>query len=95
MRDTATPASWGHIKKAQCPHLAALQEETTSATSACEACGMTRDLRRCLTCGYVGSCESHGAHDTAHFQRTGHPVIRPHQGPASWLWCYKCDAFLE
>lgn len=95
MSDTDTPTAWGRIKKAACPHRSVLHEGTVSATSACEECGITQDLRLCLTCGYVGCCESHGAHDTAHFKRTGHPFIRTHQSPASWLWCYKCNAFLE
>ncbi len=66
---------------------------------ACEACGGTEDLRVCQTCGYVGCCESHDAHDTAHFEATGHPFIRPRSkslfGPAGWLWCYLCRAYLE
>ncbi len=95
MSEGHTPGAWGRIKKRDCPHLAALHEGTASAKSTCEECGLTEDLRICLTCGYVGCCESHGAHDTEHFKRTGHPFIRPHHSNASWLWCYKCNSFLE
>ncbi len=95
MSKAHTPAAWGHIKKAECPHVSVLREGTVSAKSECEECGLTEDLRICLTCAYVGCCESHGAHDTDHFKRTGHPFIRPHQSTACWLWCYKCNAFLE
>ena len=95
MSEAHTPATWGHIKKAECSHLSALDEGTGSVQSVCTECGITKDLRICLTCAYVGCCESHSAHDTEHFKRTGHPFIRPHQSAASWLWCYKCNAFLE
>ncbi|PYQ57813.1 MAG: hypothetical protein DMF58_17335 [Acidobacteria bacterium] len=38
----------------------------------CEACRRPSPLRRCLTCGYVGCCESYGAHDTEHAHASGH-----------------------
>ena len=71
-----------------------------SSKKACEACGGTEDLRICQVCGYVGCCESHNAHDTAHFEATGHAFIRPRTGVCSgrdpgWLWCYLCRAYLE
>lgn len=87
--------TWRHIKKAECPHVSTVIESTTSSRTACETCGLTEDLRICLTCGYVGCCESHGSHDTEHFKATGHPVIRPHRSNYNWLWCYECHAFLD
>lgn len=70
-----------------------------SAKKACEACGVTEELRVCQTCGYVGCCESHEGHDEIHFEATGHPFIRPRTGrffgPPGWLWCYGCRAYLE
>ncbi|HEV8611491.1 MAG TPA: UBP-type zinc finger domain-containing protein [Thermoanaerobaculia bacterium] len=65
-----------------------------SDKDACEECGGKEDLRVCQTCGYVGCCESHDAHDTAHFEKTGHFFIRPRIGD-DWLWCYGCRAYLE
>jgi uncharacterized UBP type Zn finger protein len=88
-------ASWQHIKKAECPHLSELKEDTKSTKTACEVCAHTEDLRLCLTCGYVACCESHMAHDTGHFRETGHPFIRPQNCDYNWLWCYKCNAFLD
>ncbi len=88
-------AAWKHIKRADCPHAARLDAEAGSEKTACEECGLADDLRRCLTCGHVGCCESHGAHDTSHFRRTGHPFIRPHRCDDDWLWCYACNAFLD
>ncbi len=86
---------WRHIKKAECPHVAELKEDTMSEKSACEVCREKEDLRLCLTCGFVACCESHQAHNTEHFKQTGHPFIRPHKMKYDWLWCYKCNAFLE
>lgn len=88
-------AEWKHIPRSDCPHLALLDKHAASTKTACEACGETSDLRICLTCGYVGCCESDKAHDTAHFRATGHPFIRPHGCDYDWLWCYRCHAFLE
>jgi len=88
-------ATWRHIQKAACPHLALLKDGATSTKTACEACGHGEHLRLCLTCGYVGCCESHSAHNTKHFKETGHPVITPHRAGYDWLWCYECNAFLE
>jgi len=86
---------WKTIAKGECPHGGELKNEATSNKEKCDACGLTEDLRICLTCGYVGCCESHQAHNTAHFKSSGHAFIRPHHAPGGWLWCYKCNAFLE
>lgn len=88
--------------RAACPHGASdlpeprrgLFSRALSGKSACEACGEREDLRVCQNCGYVACCESHDAHDTAHFEATGHPFIRPRVG-RPWLWCYSCRAYLE
>ncbi|CAM3910080.1 Na+/H+ antiporter [Tsukamurella ocularis] len=46
-------------------------------------------VRMCLTCGYVGCCDSsEGKHATAHYELTRHPVIRSFQPGESWRWCY-------
>jgi uncharacterized UBP type Zn finger protein len=71
-----------------------LLRRPASGKKACEACGERENLRVCQTCGYVGCCESHGAHDREHFEKTGHFFIRPRKG-ADWLWCYGCRAYLQ
>lgn len=86
---------WKHIKKEECPHIAELKEDTTSDSKECAVCKHIEDLRICLVCGYVACCESHSAHNTEHFKETDHPFIKPHNSQYSWLWCYKCNAFLE
>ena len=92
--DETSPA-WGSVARDQCPHVTTWHREAASTKTACEACALTTDLRICLTCGYVGCCESHGAHDTEHFRKSGHPLIRPHRSYEDFLWCYSCNAFLK
>ena len=70
-----------------------LWERAASPKDACEACGGKEDLRVCQNCGYVACCESHEGHDTDHFEKTGHPFIRPRVG-RDWLWCYGCRSYL-
>lgn len=88
--------------RSDCLHGAAELPEAglRSSRKACQACGGTEDLRICQLCGYVGCCESHDAHDTAHFEATGHAFIRPRprglfSRDPGWLWCYRCRAYLE
>jgi uncharacterized UBP type Zn finger protein len=43
----------------------------------------------CLKCGNVGCCDSSkGRHATAHFEASGHPIMRTLQPGESWKWCY-------
>lgn len=95
MAEERSTGGWRWIRKQECPHLGSLRADLTSERAQCEACGHTEDLRICLTCGYVGCCESHSAHNTAHYRETGHAFIRPHRSGYEWLWCYECNAFLR
>lgn len=61
---------------------------------ACESCGEQRNLRVCAECGHVGCCESLGAHNTAHYRDSGHPVIRSAPVDQGFMWCYDCNAYL-
>ena len=46
-------------------------------------------LRKCLTCGHVGCCDSSPhQHASEHFHRTGHPVMRSAEPRENWRWCY-------
>lgn len=46
-------------------------------------------LRLCLSCGYVGCCDSSvGMHSNQHYLRTGHPVMRSFETGEAWRWCY-------
>ncbi len=82
------------IARGECPHTGRLDAGTTAEAEACEVCGGTDHLRLCLTCGFVGCCESEGAHDHEHWEETGHPFIRPHRQDYDFLWCWACEAYL-
>lgn len=46
-------------------------------------------LRKCLTCGHVGCCDSTPyRHATVHHERSGHPVMRSYEDGEAWRWCY-------
>lgn len=49
-------------------------------------------LRRCASCGHIGCCDSSpGRHATAHFEATGHPVVRSYEPGEAWFWNYATD----
>ena len=77
-----------------CTHVTGTVATPNSAT--CEECGSGVSLRVCADCGHVGCCESQLAHDTAHFEASGHPVIRSLPlSDHSFTWCYACKAYVE
>lgn len=46
-------------------------------------------LRVCQQCGHVGCCDnSPGQHASAHFDTTGHPLIRSFEPGEEWFWCF-------
>ncbi len=77
-----------------CEHLTdAPASVKPTSPDGCEEC--LRDgthwvhLRLCLTCGHVGCCDSSQyRHATAHYDETGHPVIRSFEQGEAWRWCY-------
>ncbi|MER6559028.1 UBP-type zinc finger domain-containing protein [Streptomyces sp. NPDC001027] len=74
-------------------HLPASTAVTARTPDGCEEClaigGHWVHLRLCLTCGHVGCCDSSpGKHATAHFSRTGHPVIQSFESGEDWRWCF-------
>lgn len=83
----------------ECTHLDQIRD-VTPMTEGCEEC--VRDgehvwfnLRLCLTCGHVGCCDSSpGKHASAHFQSTGHPIVRSFEPGETWRWCLVDDALI-
>ncbi|WP_067503048.1 UBP-type zinc finger domain-containing protein [Actinoplanes sp. TFC3] len=79
-----------------CQHLKEATEPTPQAPyqGGCPECvPMGFDdwvhLRMCLDCGYVGCCDSSPRrHMSAHFEQTGHPVMRSYEPDEKWKWCY-------
>lgn len=76
----------------QCTHEEFIRDVTPSATG-CEDClrigSFWVHLRMCMTCGYVGCCDSSpNKHASGHWRGTGHPIIRSLEPGENWLWCY-------
>ncbi len=77
-----------------CTHVSGTM--ATPASTACQECGSGVSLRVCIECGHVGCCESQLAHDTAHFEASGHPVIRSLPlSDDSFTWCYTCASYVS
>ena len=82
-----------------CPHLIQIKVVTPSADG-CEDCLRMGDswfhLRLCMTCGHVGCCDSSkNKHATAHFRRTGHPIMKSFEPGEDWGWCYVDEIALD
>jgi Zn-finger in ubiquitin-hydrolases and other protein len=75
-----------------CEHVDEVRADWPPAPDpACEDCtdGGWVSLRRCLSCGHVGCCDSSpGLHATAHHEETGHPMVETLQPGQDWAWCY-------
>ena len=72
----SAPRSDGQAPDHECPDC--LREGTTWV-----------HLRRCLSCGAVGCCDSSPRrHAYLHFQATEHPVIRSAEPGEAWRWCW-------
>ncbi len=82
------------IPKEECPHSSEIKVMSSEATT-CSQCDVVDHLRQCTSCGQVFCCESHNSHNTKHYQETGHPIIKSHNTPYDFYWCYECKAYLE
>ena len=86
------------LARRSCTHIDAV-EDRTSAARACPTCeehgSRWVHLRMCLTCGSVGCCDSSKPrHARAHFEATGHPIVRSIEPGETWGWCYVDRAYL-
>ena len=75
-----------------CPHTPPPPHPALNARG-CEEClatgGRWVHLRRCLSCGHIGCCDSSpGRHATKHFLASAHPVIQSFEPGETWGWCY-------
>jgi uncharacterized UBP type Zn finger protein len=82
----------------RCAHLGTTENVAPSSPT-CPSCDEQGapwvHLRMCLTCGAVGCCDSsRQRHARAHFEATGHPVIRSIEPGEAWAWCYPDQAYL-
>lgn len=82
----------GGLSSPECAHLEQIQA-VTPGSEGCEDCLKIGDrwmhLRLCLTCGYVGCCDSSkNKHASKHFKETGHPLVLSYEPREDWIWCY-------
>jgi uncharacterized UBP type Zn finger protein len=68
-------------------------EATNTSIDVCPDCVEQGDswvhLRMCMSCGYVGCCDSSkNKHARAHFEQSNHPIIRSIEPGEDWRWCY-------
>jgi uncharacterized UBP type Zn finger protein len=53
-------------------------------------------LRMCMTCGYIGCCDSsRNKHARKHYVRKQHPIIRSVEAGENWVYCYIDDEMLR
>ena len=86
------------LRMANCSHIDQLRE-VPAQSSRCEECVKAGQqwvaLRKCLSCGHVGCCDSTpGRHARAHFHQSKHPLIEP-LGGKQWTWCYADDTYVK
>lgn len=87
----------------KCTHLNLIKQFPKPKKLVCPECIKINDewvyLRQCLVCGYVGCCDSSkNKHATAHFKKTGHPLIinlSVQDDGGEWRYCYKDKLYLE
>ena len=89
----------GELKRpTSCVHVDELQE-VDPRTAGCEDCLKTGStwvhLRICLTCGYVGCCNSSpGKHASRHATEVGHPVVMSMETGEDWMWCFQDEDYI-
>lgn len=89
----------GQAADIPCDHLdqITMLEPPTRVCAQCFAVGDNwPSLRMCVTCGAVGCCDTaKNKHARAHYEATGHPIVRAVRMDERWGWCYEDDAFFE
>jgi uncharacterized UBP type Zn finger protein len=84
-----------------CSHLDMIHDDVRpSSTRGCEDClkiGSTWvHLRMCMTCGYVGCCDSSpNKHASRHARVIHHPIVRSLEAGEDWLWCFIDEVLME
>ena len=82
-----------------CKH-AGEAREVSYTEQVCPECVAKGDtwvhLRICMVCGHVGCCDSSkNRHARAHYQKTGHPIIKTIEAEPDWAWCYPDNTYLK
>ncbi len=74
--------------------------EASYTEHACPECVTRGDtwvqLRICMICGHIGCCDSSkNRHARAHYEATGHAIIKTIEAGPDWAWCYPDDIYLK
>ena len=88
----------GQVADKDCVHLADVAVVRTDAVTCedCDADEIWPALRLCLICGHVGCCDtSDNMHAKAHWEQSGHPLIRSIRMDEGWVWCYEDNAVFQ
>ncbi len=83
-----------------CSHLDQIRRDLPEPADECADCVAIGSwwvhLRQCLSCGYVGCCDSSpNRHTSAHVAATGHPIVRSLEPGEDWMYCYPDDVGLQ
>jgi uncharacterized UBP type Zn finger protein len=84
---------------ATCSHLDEILDPPPR-TEGCEECiaigSHWLHLRRCMTCGHIGCCDSSpNKHASKHARSSGHPIIKSFEPGEDWMWCYVDEVEVE
>ena len=87
------------LETSACTHTEQATVVSAPSEQVCPECVAAGDtwvhLRLCLSCGHVGCCDSSkNKHATAHFNSSGHPIIRSAEPGETWAYCYVDKATL-
>jgi uncharacterized UBP type Zn finger protein len=82
------------LERRGCEHLEALERPAEPRSEECEECGARSFLRTCLTCGYIGCCDSREGHARAHAADSGHAIIQAAPGANGFIYCYPHRVYL-
>lgn len=90
----------GELKRpTTCVHQDLIVEDVEPAAQGCVDCLAAGEkwihLRICVTCGYIGCCNSSpNKHAHKHAIETGHHVVMSMENGEEWLWCYEDEDYL-
>lgn len=84
------------IKFSECEHLPEKLVGPRGPAKCEEGEECNHGIRVCLTCGYVGCCDSCEKHIRKHAEETGHQVMASYPADeTSFIWCYADNDYLE
>jgi hypothetical protein len=82
-----------------CPHVDMIRDVPPAAEGCadCIAIGSVWvHLRMCMTCGYVGCCDSSpNRHASRHARAVEHPIARTIEPGEDWVWCFVDEVILD